>query len=178
TRVAYVGEWLPEPLIEPAAEAQVDDSLSMALLVAIQRLRPTERAVFLLHDVFEHSFDEVAAILDLEAPNCRQIASRARKALGAPRARAQVSPDEVSRIAGAFFEAIDSGDVAQLSAVLASDVVLRTDGGGKVSAAPRALLGAEVAAFFLAIFKPGGPRFERREVYFNGAPGVLLLAAG
>lgn len=175
-RVTYVGEWLPEPLVEVDGEKErIDDSLSMALLVAIERLRPTERAVFLLHDVFDHTFEEVAAMLDLEPANCRQIASRARRSLGTPRVRATPAPEDVSRIAGAFFAALDSGNVGELKSVLASDVVLRADGGGKVSAAPRPLYGADVAAFLEAVFIRARPVLERREVWFNGAPGILLI---
>ncbi len=179
TRVAYVGEWLPEPLIEADGDKErVDESLSIALLVAIERLRPTERAVFLLHDVFDHTFEEVAAILDLEPANCRQIASRARKALGEPRVRAKVAAEDVSRITGAFFAAIDSGDVAALTSMLAEGVVLRADGGGKASAAPRPLHGPDVGAFLEAVFIRACQVFERREVWFNGAPGVVLVADG
>lgn len=178
-RVSYVGEWLPEPIVEDAgAKERIDESISMALLVSIQRLGPTERAVFLLHDVFDHPFDEVAAILDLEPANCRQIASRARKALGETRVRSNPAADEVSRLADAFFAALDSGDVSALTSILSADVVLRADGGGKVSAVPRALVGAEVAAFFEAVFMRGRPAFERRPVWFNGAPGVLLVSEG
>jgi RNA polymerase sigma-70 factor (ECF subfamily) len=179
-RVAYVGEWLPEPLVEDDAEKErIDDSLSIALLLSIQRLRPTERAVFLLHDVFDHPFDEVAAILDLEPANCRQIASRARRFLGEPRVRAKADAEDVARIAGAFFAALDSGDLAALSSVLASDVVLRADGGGKAGAIPRPLFGsADVTRFLEAVFVRARPVVERREVWFNGAPGVLLLAGG
>ncbi len=180
-RVAYVGEWLPEPLVEdPADKARIDESLSIALLLSIRRLRPTERAVFLLHDVFGHPFEEVAAILDLEPANCRKIATRARRFLGEPRVRAQPAPEEVTRISEAFFSALASGDVAALSSLLASDVVLRADGGGKVAAAPRPIEGAgAVVAFLEAVFiKTPHPDIERRAVWFNGAPGVLLVSEG
>jgi RNA polymerase sigma-70 factor (ECF subfamily) len=179
-RVAYVGEWLPEPLLDEATDRErIDDSLSMALLISIERLRPTERAVFLLHDVFGHSFEEVAAILDLEAANCRQIASRARRFLGEPRVRAKTPAEDVVRISEAFFDALDSGDVAALSSVLASDVVMRADGGGKASAISRPLHGATaVLAFFKATFMRARPDFERRFLWFNGAPGVLLSKEG
>lgn len=180
TRVTYVGDWLPEPLFDDAADkTRIDDTLSMALLLSIQRLRPTERAVFLLHDVFDHPFDEVAEILELDPANCRQIAARARKFLGEPRPRITPVAEEVTRIADAFFAALDSGDVGVLTAVLASDVVMRADGGGKVSAIAKPLVGAsDVAAFLEAVFIRARPVFERREVWFNGAPGVLLVAGG
>jgi RNA polymerase sigma-70 factor, ECF subfamily len=179
-RVAYVGEWLPEPLIDETADKErIDDSLSIALLLSIQRLRPTERAVFLLHDVFDYSFDEIAAILDRDAANCRQIATRARRFLGEPRVRAQPAAEDVARIADAFFAALDSGDVAALSSVLASDVVMRADGGGKVSALLHPLFGAsDVTAFLEAVFVHARPVLERRAVWFNGAPGVLLVSEG
>ncbi len=143
TRVTYVGDWLPEPLFDDAADkTRIDDTLSMALLLSIQRLRPTERAVFL-------------------------------------RPRNTPVAEEVTRIADAFFAALDSGDVGVLTAVLASDVVMRADGGGKVSAIAKPLVGAsDVAAFLEAVFIRARPVFERREVWFNGAPGVLLVAGG
>lgn len=180
TRVAYVGEWLPEPIVDDGgAKERIDESLSLALLKSIERLRPTERAVFLLHDVFDHPFEEVAEILELEPANCRQIAARARKALGESRVRAQTPADEIARIAGAFFAAIDSGDVAALTQVLASDVVLYTDGGGKVRALLEPLAGAtDVAAFFDAAFIRAGASFDRRVVWFNGAPGTVLSKDG
>lgn len=179
-RVTYVGEWLPEPLVERTAEKErIDESLSIALLLSIERLRPTERAVFLLHDVFDHPFDEVSAILDIDPVSCRQIASRARRFLEAGRVRARADVDEVTRISNAFFEALDTGNVAALTSVLASDVVMRSDGGGKANAVPHPIVGAgDVSAFLSAIFARGAPVFDREAVWFNGAPGVLLSAGG
>lgn len=179
-RTSYVGEWLPEPLVEDAgARDRIDDSISMALMLSIQRLRPTERAVFLLHDVFDHSFEEVGAILDLEPANCRQIASRARKALGTARVRAPSPPEEVERIASAFFAAIESGDVSGLTSVLSEDVEMHADGGGKVAAILRPLFGSEaVATFFRKVFIDKSQPLERRAVWFNGAPGVVIVADG
>lgn len=179
-RVSYVGEWLPEPLVgDVGAKERIDESLSFALLTSIERLRPTERAVFLLHDVFDHPFEEVAEILDLEAANCRQIATRARKALGETRVRSQTPAEEISRIADAFFAALDSGDVSALTQVLASDVVMHTDSGGKVRALLEPLAGAaDVAAFFDAVFIRTGAVFDRRVVWFNGAPGMVLSKDG
>ena len=179
-RTTYVGEWLPEPFFDEASDkGRIDESLSIALMLSIQRLRPTERAVFLLHDVFDHPFEEVAAILELEPANCRQIASRARKLLGEGRVRATPAAEEVARISEAFFAALDTGNVSALSSVLASDVIMRADGGGKANAVLHPISGAaDVSAFFEAVFVRARPVFERRSVWFNGAPGVLLLAQG
>lgn len=175
-RVTYVGEWLPEPLADVEGRAEIDDTLSMALLVSIRKLKPTERAVFLLHDVFDYPFEEVATILELEPATCRQIAVRARRFLGEPRTRATPSPDEVTRLSDAFFAALDSGDVSALQSVLAADVVFRADGGGKASAVGVPLHGADAIAFLTKVFIAPStrPAYTRARVWFNGAPGVLM----
>lgn len=132
-RETYVGSWLPEPLIEEADEVSEDD-LTLTLMVALERLSPLERAAFLLHDVFGVPLDEVAATLRRDGAAVRQLAVRARRHVQADRPRYPVAPDEGERLARAFFAATNHGDVAGLTAILAQDVVLRSDGGGKVVA--------------------------------------------
>lgn len=178
----YFGEWLPEPWIEPDARPELDETLSQALLQTLQRLSPGERAVFLLHDVFGYEFQEVAAMLDLEPANARQLAVRAREHLG-PRPRAVRRPpaEQVERIGQAFFAALRGGDVDGLRGLLREDVVLRADGGGKVSAVHYPLRGAErVVRFFdRLLVRTGWHREQRIEArWWNGAPGFLLFGPG
>ncbi len=180
-REQYVGEWLPEPLADrPAPGDEVDDSVSMALLRTIERLRPAERAAFLLHDVFGYAFQDVASMLDRESADCRQLAVRARRKLAAEHHAAAEPPtaESVRRLADAFFEAVEQGDDAALRNVLAEDVVLYADGGGRVPAASRPIEGSEaVARFFVRVLAASGS-IERRGVWFNGAPGQLVLEDG
>ena len=180
-REQYVGEWLPEPLLADEREdrSELDDTLSMALLMTVQRLRPTERAAFLLHDVFAYEFTEVAEILDLEPAHCRQLAARARKRLHERRPQPRADEATVRRLSAAFFSAIESGDLQGLHAVLAEDVALHTDGGGKVSATRRPITGVTaVARFFHRIFRATADDAEVREAWFNGAPGALVHERG
>ena len=178
TREQYVGEWLPEPFVDDSeTRAVLDESLSMALLATIERLTPAERAAFLLHDVFDYGFDDIASMLDLSPANCRQLATRARRHLAGERVRGPRDADTVQRLGQAFFAAIRGGDIAGLQAVLSEDVVLRADGGGKVSAARRPVEGrTAVLRFLAAIFMRGNaPDLEVRERWFNGAPGMLIV---
>lgn len=178
TREQYVGEWLPEPFVDDSeTRAVLDESLSMALLATIERLTPAERAAFLLHDVFDYGFDDIASMLDLSPANCRQLATRARRHLAGERVRAPRDADTVQRLGQAFFAAIRGGDITGLQAVLSEDVVLRADGGGKVSAARRPVEGrTAVLRFLAAIFMRGDtPGPEVRERWFNGAPGMLIV---
>ncbi|MFO1039019.1 MAG: sigma-70 family RNA polymerase sigma factor [Geminicoccaceae bacterium] len=130
-RETYVGSWLPEPLIEESGEIDEDD-LTLTVMMALERLSPLERAAFLLHDVFGVPLDEVAATLKRDGPAVRQLAVRARRHVQENRPRYPVAPDEGERLAKAFFQATNYGDVATLKNILAHDVVLRSDGGGKV----------------------------------------------
>ena len=135
-REQYVGPWLPEPIIDPVAEAEAEraDEVTLGLMVALERLSPRERAAFLLHDVFDMPFEEVAGAIGRDPAACRQLASRARAHVRAERPRYRVSPEEGQAIARAFFRAVQLGDVAQLQSLLASDVVHYADGGGKRAA--------------------------------------------
>ncbi len=173
-RETYVGPWLPEPLIAPMAEEDSDD-ITLTLMLALERLSPLERAAFLLHDVFGLSFEDIARTLDRDSAACRQLAARARSHVRAARPRFPVSEERGRAIAGAFFEASRSGDVAALTALLADDVVFTGDGGGKRVAALNPIHGAaRVARFFAGIArkKPGASTLlAMRSI--DGLPGFL-----
>ena len=181
-REAYLGPWLPEPLIESIAEDPVEraEDVSVAFLLALQRLTPLERAVFLLHDVFESDYDAVAQALGRTEAACRQLAARARAHLRDSRPRFNVSQADVSRLALAFMDAARRNDLAALSALLAEDAVLISDGGGKRKAALRPLVGREDILGFIKGLAwrcgcppPGAIRLAR----INGYLGVILEAA-
>ena len=180
-RETYVGPWLPEPVIEPEAEVdptELAQDLSVAFLLLLERLSPLERAAFLLHDVFEMSFAQVAEVLRRDEAACRQLAARARKHIEAGRPRFDARSEDQARIAAAFLAAAGSGDPAQLARVLAEDAVLISDGGGKVRAALNPIAGRDkVIAFVLGVRKkvpfPDGTEF--RPSVINGLPGFLMV---
>ena len=140
TRETYVGPWLPEPVVE--AE-EIADDVTLPLMLALERLSPLERAAFLLHDVFGLGFDEIAATIGRDSAACRQLATRARAHVRAERPRFDVPQEHGLEIAQAFFTASRSGDMGVLSALLAADVAMHSDGGGIRPAAPEVILGAE-----------------------------------
>ena len=145
-RERYVGEWLPEPILtdsldDPAQHAEIADSLSMAMLVLLETLSPEQRAVLLLRDVFDYGYGEIAGIVGKNEDNVRQLASRARAHVEAGRPRFQTSREQRDELARRFFAAATEGDLAGLEALLAHDVVLTGDGGGKVPALARPLQG-------------------------------------
>jgi RNA polymerase sigma-70 factor (TIGR02957 family) len=185
-REAYVGEWLPEPIVsdssaEPARQAEMADSLSLAFLVLLESLSPEQRAVFLLHDVFDYGYGEVAEIVGKSEANARQLAARARRQVEEQKPRFEASREQREELAERFFAAAQEGDVAGLEALLADDVVLHGDGGGKVPALARALFGAKrVARTLGAWFRQGAkvPDGEVRRVDVNGQPGAILMAGG
>ncbi|MEM9069508.1 MAG: RNA polymerase sigma factor SigJ [Myxococcota bacterium] len=178
-REAYVGQWLPEPIVEPIDRAEVDETLSMALMLTIDRLAPAQRAAFLLHDVFGYEFREIAEILSLQEAHCRQLARRARQKLRAEPRKPEGDGDTVRRVTRAFFDAIETGDLDALQAVLAADVVLRSDGGGKAAAVAYPMEGATaVSRFFQRVFLKKPRPFDVQSAWFNGAPGVLLREEG
>ena len=146
-REEYIGPWLPEPFIDPAGDQE--DDITLPLMLAMERLSPLERAAFLLHDVFDMEFDEVAEAIGREAAACRQLASRARAHVAGARPRFPVSPARQKEIAAAFFAASRSGDVAQLTRLLSSDVVFYGDGGGKRQATMNPIFGQEKVLRFL-----------------------------
>jgi RNA polymerase sigma-70 factor (ECF subfamily) len=160
-RVDYVGPWLPEPLHDvsdftgsPEASTALADDLSVGLLYALERLTPLERASFLLHDVFDVGYSEIAQTLERSEESCRQLAARARQHVRATRPRFKVTPDDERRYLEAFVIASQKGDMAALEAMLAEDVKLYSDGGGKVSAAINILDGQRrVGAFMAGIYQ-------------------------
>jgi RNA polymerase sigma-70 factor (TIGR02957 family) len=182
-REHYVGEWLPEPIItdgrdDPARHAETADSLSVALLVLLETLSPEQRAALLLHDVFDYEYPEIAAIVGKSEDNVRQLASRARRHVREHRPRFQTTREEQDELAQRFFAAVEHGDLAGLEALLAHDVVLTGDGGGKVPALARSLHGIDrvsralVSWIRMALRVPG---LSLRPVEVNGGPGALLL---
>jgi RNA polymerase sigma-70 factor, ECF subfamily len=188
-REAYVGPWLPEPVLDttalaPDTQTELAEDLSIALLLALDRLSPLERAAFLLHDVFDCSFGEVATALERSEAACRQLATRARAHVRAARPRgATVSPARPGEIdakhaqlMSAFLTATQSGDLNALTRLLASDVRFWSDGGGKVSAALNVLDGADRAAAFLvgAVRKGWREDFTLRFATINGLPGLIV----
>lgn len=182
-RETYPGDWLPEPLVtdpdeDPARHVEMADSLSMAFLVLLESLSPEQRAVLLLHDVFDYGYGEVAEIVGKSEPNVRQLASRARRHVEERRPRFEASREERDELARRFFAAAREGDVQGLEALLADDVVLHGDGGGKAPALARALYGARrVAKTLGAWFRLGArvPGVSLREVTVNGQPGAIVL---
>lgn len=142
-RESYVGQWLPEPLVDDLEEPVDNDDLTLTLMLALERLSPLERAAFLLHDVFGQPLHEIATALDRDAAAVRQLASRARKHVQAAKPRFPVAQDEGRRIAEAFFTATRAGDMTALTALLAEDVVIRSDGGGKVIAFRNPIVGID-----------------------------------
>ncbi|WKB55256.1 RNA polymerase sigma factor SigJ [Eleftheria terrae] len=186
-REQYVGAWLPEPLVNEAHDfhpgadvtSEYAQDVSNAFLLALERLSPLERAAFLLHDVFDLEFDEVAQRLDRSAAACRQLASRARQHLRAGYARCEVAAEQRQRLLGAFAEALARGDVEALASTLAEDAKFVSDGGGVVTAVPRPLIGAARIAKALTGFARQADR-ERQRVMLaevNGLPGWLVYDA-
>ena len=184
-RESYVGDWLPEPLVtdsddEPAERAEMSDSLSLAFLVLLESLTPEQRAVFLLHDVFDYSYDEVAEIVEKRPDAVRQTAVRARREIDERRPRFEASREQREELADRFFAAAQEGEVADLEALLAADVVLQGDGGGKAPALARSLFGANRVARTLVNWWKAGARIggiEWRRVNINGQPGALSYDA-
>jgi RNA polymerase sigma-70 factor (ECF subfamily) len=175
-RETYVGPWLPEPIVE-SGDDEIDD-ITLPLMVALERLSPLERAAFLLHDVFGVNFDEVAETIGREPATCRQLASRARSNVRAARPRFAMPKEQGLEIAAAFFTASRSGDMQKLQALLAADVAVHADGGGKRSAAPEPVIGFEkVVALHAALarFFAAHPSRIIRYGFVNGLPGFITL---
>jgi RNA polymerase sigma-70 factor (ECF subfamily) len=181
-RERYVGTWLPEPLVTEEQDVEqhavTADSLSMAFLVLLESLSPVERAVFLLREVFEYAYDEISTIVGKSEDNCRQIAVRARRQVEARKPRFDASRERREELARRFFEAVANGDQAGLVDLLAADVVVYADGGGKAAAFPRPVHGRERVVRLLLGPTARGGRVEvagLRAVSINGQPGALLL---
>jgi RNA polymerase sigma-70 factor (ECF subfamily) len=183
-REAYRGPWLPEPLIEPLIDPGAQDpveraeDVSVAFLLALERLSPLERAVFLLHDVFDEDYAAVAQTLDRTEPAVRQLASRAREHVRQARPRFSVSQEEAGRLAAAFAAASASGDMAGLASLLAEDAILVSDGGGKRKAALRVMVGrADIVRLLEGLAWRGGGLSAvtgLRTARINGYPGLVL----
>jgi RNA polymerase sigma-70 factor (ECF subfamily) len=179
-RERYVGPWLPEPLLgdagaDPADRVTLDESVGMALLVVLESLSAAERVAFVLHDVFGYGFDHVADVLGTSGDNARQLASRARRQVEARRPRFPATREQQQEIVDAFAAATLDGDVDELVALLDPDVVMTTDGGGKVTAPRKPIEGAErVAEVTVALARKGGDPSTLRFVDVNGMPGILI----
>jgi RNA polymerase sigma-70 factor (TIGR02957 family) len=185
-REEYVGEWLPEPILtdghdDPARHAEMADSLSLAMLVLLESLSPEQRAVLLLHDVFDYGYPEVAEIIGKSQDNVRQLATRARRHVEQRRPRFQTTREQRDELARRFFAAAEQGDLSGLEALLAHDVELTADGGGKVPALARTLRGrnrvARTLINYLGRLAARTPGTSLRPVAVNGAPGALYLDA-
>ena len=182
-RETYVGDWLPEPLVtsdqdDPARHAEMADSLSLAFLVLLESLSPEQRAAFLLREVFDYPYDEIARIVGKSEANARQLVARARRHVNERRPRFEATREQHERLADRFFAAVEEGDVQALESMLAEDVVLTGDGGGKAPALARALHGARRAARTLANWGRQAQRMEGvglRRVDINGQPGAVVL---
>ena len=181
-RETYVGEWLPEPLVtdpseDPAAQSEMADSLSLAFLVLLESLSPEQRAVLLLHDVFDYGYDEVARIIGKSEDNARQLASRARRHVEQGKPRFEASKQLKEELAQRFFAATQEGNLEELEALLSEDVVLHGDGGGKAPALARALHGRNRVGRALRNWarQAAGFAVEIRSVEVNGQPGGLYV---
>jgi RNA polymerase sigma-70 factor (ECF subfamily) len=182
-REQYVGEWLPEPIVtegsdDPARHAEMADSLSVAMLVLFETLSPEQRAVLLLRDVFDYGYDEIARIVGKTEDNVRQLATRARQHVDARRPRFQSTREQRDELAQKFYAAAQDGDLGGLEALLAHDVTLTGDGGGKAPALARSLHGRNrVARTLHNWFKLGAriPGAGMRPVEVNGGPGAMLV---
>jgi RNA polymerase sigma-70 factor (ECF subfamily) len=184
-REEYVGQWLPEPLLtgpgsDPSETFRVDESLSMAFLVLLERLTPMERAVFLLREVFDYEYSEIADTLGQNEANCRQILRRARQHVAEVRPRFDASPQQRKQLLQQFLDATANGDLDGLVALLSSEVVLHSDGGGKAAAVLNLVYGPDnVARAVLGGLKKLVPKnLVRRMAEINGEPGVVSYVDG
>ncbi len=184
-REQYVGPWLPEPIVTDPADTlrdngQLAESLSQAFLVLLESLSPTERAVFLMREVFGYEFEEIARIVGKSEANCRQLLSRARRHVADKKPRFESSPAEAEGILNHFLQSLESGDVNSLLAVLSADVCVVTDGGGFTNAALRPIVGADKVSRFLlgATRKFGIGRRAYRYANINNQPGFIGYVDG
>ena len=176
-REDYVGEWLPEPLLtspDVAEDVELAESVSIAMLTVLETLGPTERAVFVLREVFDTPYDEIAAAVDKTPAAVRKIADRAREHIAARRPRMQVSRTEQEQVVQRFIAAINGGNLQDLLDVLAPDVVAVADGGGLAPAVRKPLVGSDRVSRSFAIFATAAPGAALSTVWLNGAPGVRI----
>jgi RNA polymerase sigma-70 factor (ECF subfamily) len=179
-REQYIGQWLPEPVLttdndlQPPAKVEQYESISLAFLVLLETLTPPERAVFLLHEVFDYSFQEIAEIIDKSPANCRQIFHRASQHLAERQHRYNPSPETQHRLIERFLAACGSGNLSDLIELLTKDVAAWADGGGKVQTAPRPIFGQNaVARFYIGITSKLSPDLITTIEEVNGAPALL-----
>jgi RNA polymerase sigma-70 factor, ECF subfamily len=175
-RETYIGPWLPEPVVE-TAEDEIDD-VTLPLMMALERLSPLERAAFLLHDVFGVSFEEIAETIGREPATCRQLASRARTHVRAERPRFDMPKERGLEIASAFFAATRSGNMHELQSLLAADVTMYSDGGGKRPAATRPIVGFDdVMQFHASLARLFARKMSQimRYGFINGLPGFVTI---
>ena len=180
-REDYVGEWLPEPLLttpDVAEDVELAESVSMAMLTVLETLTPTERAVFVLREVFDLPYDEIAEALDKTSAAVRQVAHRAREHVSSRRPRMKVDRTEQQRVVERFLDALTTGDVQGLMDALAPDVVVVADGGGLVTAARHPIVGADKVVAFLSKFPTVAPGATVDTVWLNGALGGRIMLGG
>jgi RNA polymerase sigma-70 factor (ECF subfamily) len=180
-REDYVGEWLPEPLLtspDVAEDAELAESVSIAMLTVLETLAPAERAVFVLREVFDFPYDEIAAAVDKTPAAVRQIAHRAREHVAARRPRIQVDRAEQQQVVDHFLTAVRTGDLQALLDVLAPDAVLVADGGGEVPAVRRPVIGGRRVANLLSRFRTLAPDAVLRGAWLNGALAARVVRAG
>jgi RNA polymerase sigma-70 factor, ECF subfamily len=183
-REEYYGVWLPEPLLaapgaQPDNAAELTDSLTMAFMMMLESLGPTERAVFLLREVFDYDYDAVAAIVGKNEANCRQIVRRAKAQLQAPTQPPTPPTEQARQLVELFLAATATGKVEDVLALLAEESAVYSDGGGQVKAAGRAIIGADhVSRFLLGIWPRFTAAMERRLVDINGSPGLVMSMEG
>ncbi len=180
-REDYVGQWLPEPLLtspDVAEDVELAESVSMAMLTVLETLTPTERAVFVLREVFDLPYGEIATALDKTAAAVRQVAHRAREHVAARRPRMTVNPAEQQQVIERFMAALTSGDVQALMQVLAPDVVVVADGGGLVAAARHPVAGADKVGALLSKFSTLAPAAVVDTLWLNGALGGRIVLDG
>jgi len=186
-REVYVGPWLPEPVFDaealsPDTASELADNLSFALLLALDRLTPLERAAFLLHDIFEAPFADVARILERSEASVRQLASRARRAVRSETPAPEVVPDTHAQLLAAFAAAVESGDVSRLAALLHDDAVAYGDGGGRKRSALRPIHGADrISRFFIGLARKlarAGTELRLVPTTVNGELGALVFMNG
>jgi len=185
-REHYYGTWLPEPF-EPETSTHhspadpIDESVSIALLLVLEKLSPAERAGFLLHEVFGYSFDEIAAILEKPAATCRKLVSRARNKVRSEKPRFPATNREHEELMARFLRACREGDIGPLMDLFGESTSFYSDGGGKATAVPKILTDRQVIAkFFIKIVQSleTQGRYEMSPIHFNGAPGILISVEG
>ena len=183
-REEYVGVWLPEPLVNSPTEREdrtraLADSLSTAFLVLLETLSPAERAVFLLREVFEYDYAEIGKILEKSEASCRQMVRRAREHVATRESRFHADPGQNERLVQQFLDVCRDGDTSGLLELLSDDVVLYSDGGGKVAAAPApVVVSGRVARFLIGVAKVGLAGRSTKFAILNSAPGVLIYRDG